>query len=202
MVGLGSVRGKDMRKIIHLAVCIVLLGPLICVADDYIATLDGLSVVPPLNTTNNGTALFTFKEASLILPLVMRISKHPLPQLGKLENHTAVMYYQINITAPGGARAAELHQANSQDPLNTNGDTCAILWGPHDRHQDKPVDGQLGVGKLTNPDLFGPLKGLGIINLKDKIDNGDLIYLVILTKDHPDGELRGQLESAEPPPDG
>ncbi|CAL8462125.1 g1656 [Coccomyxa elongata] len=109
------------------------------------------------------------------------------------------MYNQINIIAPGGARAAELHQANSQDPLNTNGNTTAVLWGPYDPHQDKPVDGQLGVGKLTTPDLFGPLKGLGIINLKDQIDNGGLIYLVILTKDHPDGEMRGQLGAAEPP---
>lgn len=63
----------------------------------------------------------------------------------------------------------------------------------------QPVDGQLGVGKLTTPDLFGPLKGLSIINLKDQIDNGDLIYLVILTKDHPNGEMRGQLGAAEPP---
>lgn len=63
----------------------------------------------------------------------------------------------------------------------------------------QPVDGQLGVGKLTTPDLFGPLKGLGIINLKDHIDNGGLIYLVILTKDHPEGELRGQLMSNDNP---
>ncbi len=63
----------------------------------------------------------------------------------------------------------------------------------------QPVDGQLGAGKLTTPDLFGPLKGLGIINLKDQIDNGGLIYLVILTKDHPEGEMRGQLISAENP---
>lgn len=48
-----------------------------------------------------------------------------------------VMYYQIDIIAPGGARAAELHQANSQDPLNTNGNTTAVLWGPHDPHQNK-----------------------------------------------------------------
>lgn len=48
-----------------------------CVLQDYTATLDGLFVVPPVNTTNNGTALFTFKEARIILPLVMLISKHP-----------------------------------------------------------------------------------------------------------------------------
>ena len=53
------------------------------------------------------------------------------------EDNTAVMYYQINIFAPGGARAAELHQANSQAPLTTNGNTTAVLWGPHDPHQDK-----------------------------------------------------------------
>lgn len=64
----------------------------------------------------------------------------------------------------------------------------------------QPVDGQLGVGKVTTPDLFGPLKGLGIINLKDQVDNGGLIYIVILTKDHPQGEMRGQLISAEAPP--
>jgi hypothetical protein len=55
------------------------------------------------------------------------------------------------------------------------------------------------MGKLTTPDLFGPLKGLGIINLKDHIDNGALVYLVILTKDHPEGELRGQLMSNDNP---
>lgn len=48
-----------------------------------------------------------------------------------------MMYFQVNITAPGGARAAELHQAWTQDPLNTNGNTTAVLWGPHDPHQDK-----------------------------------------------------------------
>lgn len=53
------------------------------------------------------------------------------------ENHAAVMYFQVNITAPGGARSAELHQASSQDPLNTNGNTTAVLWGPNDPHQDK-----------------------------------------------------------------
>ena len=63
----------------------------------------------------------------------------------------------------------------------------------------QPVIGQLRVGKLTTPDLFGPLKGLGIINLKDQIDNGGLIYLVILTKDYPNGEMRGQVGAAEPP---
>jgi len=47
------------------------------------------------------------------------------------------MYYQVNITAPGGARVAELHQALPQDPLNTNGDAVAVLWGPHDPHTDK-----------------------------------------------------------------
>ena len=41
------------------------LRPSLVGMQEYRATLDGFSVVPPLNISNNGTATFTFKEVNI-----------------------------------------------------------------------------------------------------------------------------------------
>ncbi len=72
---------------------------------DYTATLDGMSVVPPVNTTNNGTALFTFKEASLILPLAhLRAMPTPPGQLTDLRS--------VVMLSPQGSKSPALAESS------------------------------------------------------------------------------------------
>jgi hypothetical protein len=49
-------------------------------------------------------------------------------------------------------------------------------------------------GNITDSDLTGPMQGKTLSDLISEIDNGNT-YTNVHTASHPDGEIRGQIES-------
>jgi hypothetical protein len=48
-------------------------------------------------------------------------------------------------------------------------------------------------GNITDSSLVGPMKGQTLADLKTAMANGDT-YVNVHTKDHPKGEIRGQVK--------
>ncbi|MBU6409299.1 MAG: CHRD domain-containing protein [Verrucomicrobia bacterium] len=59
-------------------------------------------------------------------------------------------------------------------------------------------NGVLAKGSFTTNDLAGFMKGKTIADLVSEIKQGD-VYINVHTKQHPDGEIRGQLHAATMP---
>ena len=55
-----------------------------------------------------------------------------------------------------------------------------------------PFSGTLAQGTITDTDLVGPLKGKQIPDLAKLIESGDA-YVNVHTRNHPNGEIRGEL---------
>ena len=57
------------------------------------------------------------------------------------------------------------------------------------------VNGVLVSGSVDPAQLKGPLRGKGVKDMKDRADDSDL-YVLVVTMQNPNGELRGQVEPA------
>ncbi len=94
--------------------------------------------------------------------------------------------YKLTVTDIPNVTAAHIHFGKK----GQNGPPVAFLFsGPA---KEGPFSGMLAAGVITAKDLFGPLKGKGLSDLIKQIRSGDM-YINVHTKDHPDGEIRGQI---------
>jgi CHRD domain len=60
------------------------------------------------------------------------------------------------------------------------------------KHSNTP-QGMVLRGNITGSSLTGPMKGKTLADLKTAMANGDT-YVNVHTKDHPKGEIRGQIK--------
>lgn len=56
-------------------------------------------------------------------------------------------------------------------------------------------NGILLSGSIDPSQFKGPLRGKGVKDMKDRADDADL-YVLVVTTQNPNGELRGQVEPA------
>src|SRR5437867_1707168 len=97
------------------------------------------------------------------------------------------MSWKMNITGITDAIGAHIHKAKN----DTNGDDIVdLLKGS--KHSNMP-QGMVMRGNITDSSLAGPMKGQTLADLNTSMVNGDT-YVNFHTKDHPKGEIRGQVK--------
>ena len=99
-----------------------------------------------------------------------------------------VIKYKVNITGFSDATGAHIHMGKS----GANGDVVVDLLKDSKKNPTK-----LGMairGNITDSDLTGPMQGKTLSDLISAINSGDT-YTNVHTPGHPDGEIRGQIES-------
>jgi hypothetical protein len=100
------------------------------------------------------------------------------------------IWYMINVTNIDNITAAHLHSGN----FGENGPVLASLV-----NSDTPTENvseTLAQGNLTANMLEGPLLGKQLSDLVLEMQN-NATYINIHTADYPDGEIRGQIMSAD-----
>ena len=144
---------------------------------DFIATLAGKEVVPPVNTTGTGIANFEILDNSV--------------------------NYQINVLDTGKITSIQIHNGT----MGTNGDVIMTLFKSKDNGtnliENMPKISNMSSttqrsssfsasGNVQASDLTGSLTGKTINDLV-LIMQSDGTYVNVHTEDYPTGELRGQI---------
>src|SRR6476660_1977319 len=99
-----------------------------------------------------------------------------------------VIKYKVNITGFSDATGAHIHMGKA----GANGDVVVDILKDSKKNPTK-----LGMairGNITDSDLTGPMQGKTLSDLITAINSGDT-YTNVHTPSHPDGEIRGQIES-------
>lgn len=132
----------------------------------FTATLSGGEEVPPVTTQATGEAVFLLSSS------------------GKELN------YKLTVQNLDSVTMAHLHMA----PKGQNGDIVVWLYpnAPPPKPIDHVVSGTLAEGSIDASRLMGPLQGKQVSDLVEKIKAGE-IYVNVHTRQHPEGELRGQV---------
>jgi hypothetical protein len=99
-----------------------------------------------------------------------------------------VIKYKVNITGFSDATGAHIHTGKA----GANGDVIVDLL--KDSKKNPTKIGMAIRGNITNSDLTGPMQGKTLSDLISAINSGDT-YTNVHTAGHPDGEIRGQIES-------
>lgn len=100
------------------------------------------------------------------------------------------IWYMINVTNINNITAAHIHSGNQRE----NGPIIASLISSD--IPTKNMNGTLVQGNITANVLEGPLLGEQLSELVLGMQNNST-YINIHTADHPDGEIRGQIMSAD-----
>jgi CHRD domain len=99
--------------------------------------------------------------------------------------------YRINITGISGATGAHLYSGGADG----NGEIIADLMTETTKNRDTSY-GMTIRGNLSDSSLKGPLQGKTLADMAAAMDSGET-YVNILTAQHPDGEIRGQIINTE-----
>ena len=145
---------------------------------DFIATLGGKEVVPPVNTTGTGIANFEILDNSV--------------------------NYQINLLDAGKITSIQIHNGT----MGTNGDVIMTLFNKSKDNGTNLIENMPKISNMSSTtqrsssfsasgnvqasDLTGPLTGKTINDLV-LIMQSDMTYVNVHTEDYPTGELRGQI---------
>jgi CHRD domain-containing protein len=128
------------------------------------------------DVTSDGIGFVGFKYSDDFKELIYTVNVH------NIENITAVNLYlknDTNATSPVMDLLKKPRESNRED----------------DRWQNKTKDGQLtgtiNLTGVTKNDLIGPLDGQPMKSLLKLMREGEL-YIAVNTKDHPNGELKGE----------
>jgi hypothetical protein len=103
------------------------------------------------------------------------------------KSQASSMSWKMNITGITDATGAHIHKARN----GTNGEVVVDLLKAS-KHSNTP-QGMVMRGNITDSSLVGPMKGQTLADLKTAMANGDT-YVNVHTKDHPKGEIRGQIK--------
>ena len=143
---------------------------------DFIATLSGKEVVPPVKTAGTGVANFVISNTSI--------------------------YYQINVLNAEKIFSVQIHSGG----VGTNGDVLVTLFKSKDNgtnligDMSKISDNSStqrsssfsASGNFEGSDMTGLLNGKTVNDLVLALQS-DETYVNVITEGHPDGELRGQI---------
>jgi len=97
------------------------------------------------------------------------------------------MSWKMTINGTKDATGVQIHQGKN----DTNGKAIVDLFKTS-KHKSTPT-GMILRGNITDANLIGSMKGKSISELKSAIANGDT-YVNVKTKEHPTGEIRGQIK--------
>src|SRR6266540_7046756 len=103
-------------------------------------------------------------------------------------NNDTTIKYKVNITGFSDATGAHIHMGKA----GANGEVIVDLLKDSKKNPTK-----LGLairGNITDSSLTGPMKGKTLADLISAIKSGET-YVNVHTPAHPDGEIRGQIES-------
>lgn len=144
---------------------------------DFIATLSGKEVVPPVTTTGTGVAQFVISNNSI--------------------------YYQINLLNIEKIISVQIHSGAA----GTNGDVLVTLFKSKDNDTNSIKDipkisdnssitqrssSFSASGNFDGSDLIGSLNGKTVNDIV-LVMQSDEMYVNVITERHPDGEVRGQI---------
>ena len=145
---------------------------------DFIATLAGKEVVPPVNTTGTGIANFEILDNSV--------------------------NYQINVLDTGKITSIQIHNGT----IGKNGDVIVTLFYKSKDNDTNLIENMLKTSNMSSitqrsssfstsgtfnaSDLTGQLAGKTINDLV-LVMQSDETYVNVHTEDHSEGELRGQI---------
>ena len=133
---------------------------------DFIATLSGKEVVPPVTTTGTGVAQFVISNNSI--------------------------YYQINLLNIEKIVSVQIHSGG----VGTNGDVLVTLFKSKDNDTNSSITQRSSSfsasGNFDASDLTGLLNGKTVNDII-LVMQSDEMYVNVITERHPDGELRGQI---------
>jgi CHRD domain len=99
--------------------------------------------------------------------------------------------YRINITGIFAATGAHMYSGQAGE----NGEVIADLMTDTTKNNDVSY-GMTIRGNLSDSSLKGPMQGKTLDDLVAEMDSGQT-YVNILTTQHPDGEIRGQIINSE-----
>jgi len=131
---------------------------------NFTANLVGQNEVPPTTAKATGSAEFILGSDGMI------------------------MKYEVNVKNIDNVTTAQIYQGKESE----NGPVVVTLIHFKALTPTGPVDGLLAEGNITADKLQGPLKGKQISDLTTLIDDNNA-YVNVLTKQNPDGEIRGQI---------
>lgn len=100
------------------------------------------------------------------------------------------IWYLINVTGIDNVTSAQIHSGD----IGENGPVVALLFGSNGTVTGD-INGTLTQGKITSAMLQGPYTGKSLSQLAFAMKNATT-YIDISTVDYPDGEIRGQIMSA------
>ena len=105
---------------------------------------------------------------------------------------STTMNYKLNITGISNPTGVGVHQGKT----GNNGDLIVDLM----KHANNQTVGNalMMTGSFTASDLLGQMQGKTILDLVSAMKIGDT-YLSVDTEKYPKGEIRGQIELANPP---
>jgi rubrerythrin len=92
--------------------------------------------------------------------------------------------YRLTVSNIENVVAAHIHIGNEGE----NGPVVAPLFSDDNGVSE---DGVLATGTITEDDLVGPLEGKSFSELRSMVEKG--AYVNVHTKEHPKGEIRGQI---------
>jgi CHRD domain len=101
------------------------------------------------------------------------------------------LIYRLSVTNIKDVSMAHIHLAAAGE----NGPVVVWLYPskPPAMVKTGMFSGLLARGTITAANLMGPLKGKSIADLVDELKMGKT-YVNVHTKEHPEGEIRGQIE--------
>jgi hypothetical protein len=152
----------------------------------YIATLTGADALPP----NESEALGSFiarpnadaLEFELLVPTIARATAATL-NLGAVKEQGERIAFLVSPPAPSvegvGERSRQLGGQFDYDAVSSLEVRAAVV-------------ATIGCGFQCPPQLLGSLRG-DLAGLVEALDAGN-IYVVVLTKEYPAGEIRGRVE--------
>ena len=132
----------------------------------FSAFLNGGAVVPPVKTEASAGARFDFTPDGKSMRFNL--------SLQKLSNVTAI-YIHLGAAGKAGPPVVALYPV-----------------GPSPQVREGKIPGTTVRGMITAGNLEGSLKGKPLSDLLKEIQSGNA-YVQVRTKQHPDGELRGQI---------
>ena len=99
--------------------------------------------------------------------------------------------YSVNITNMDKVTAAHIHSGKQGE----NGPILVTLFKA-ETPSSEPINGNLASGNITNANLEGPMAGKTVMDLTKSMELGET-YVNVHSEEHPNGEIRGQIQGGE-----
>lgn len=155
------------RYIPIITLCILVMSlisiPAFAQQMNFIGSLSGRSLAPPVSTTATGTAKFNVDPQGNIA-------------------------YQIDVKNIKGIIGAHISLQNGTDLAQVFNPYVEI--GGKSEIPTGELNGQLSKGVITASDLSGPLSGKNVTDLTNLMKNNS-VYIVVRTQAHENGEIQG-----------